>query len=475
MEKHAAFVGTYDGCNQKELFLAEIVVFLALVLRNVSLPWVFLGQKFNTSAFKYWFKFLLDYLFLVLPCLLVMTLFSQSLLLLTSVLTACLATLLVFIVCEYFMSPDRPTTKVVLNRIIDEHHQPTIFLTYFRSALLVSVAAAILAVDFPVFPRRFSKTEKYGHSLMDAGVAGFVVASAVTNRVKTLSTYEVKTVWKSKYYWLRSSYVILPVIGLARTVLLSVMNYPQHITEYGVHWNFFYTLAMVKIVSYSLPRRFPLLWACIFGILQQTMLTSGYEEWILSGENKRDTVFAANAEGICSLMGYITIFYISDAVAKFISKTGIRIKSWIECCWRLYFFALFFYGLQLGAEWTLGQPSRRVANISYVFAQMSFFTFTLACFLCVQLISVIAWAANVPHFCIDENPWYGVQPCLSTSVNKSGLVFFLLANIFTGAVNLVLDTHRTNGCAAMCILIGYLFILCMIIHYRNFTRIETKC
>ncbi|KAJ1374286.1 GWT1 [Parelaphostrongylus tenuis] len=467
MVEHASFVGTLSGCNQRELFLAEVVVFLALVLRNVSLPWVFLGRKFNTGTFKYWLKFSLDYIFLVLPGLLVMTVFSQSLLLLTSVLTACLATLLVFIVCEYLISPDRPPSRIVLNRIIDEHHQPTMFLTYFRSALLISVAAAILAVDFPVFPRRFAKTEKYGHSLMDAGVAGFVFAAAVANRVRTLSTYGIQTVSRSRYYWLRSSYVVLPLIGSARTVLLTVMNYPQHVTEYGVHWNFFYTLAVIKVVSNLLPRKFPLLWAFTFGILQQTMLTSGYEEWILNGENMRETLFAANAEGICSLMGYITIFYISDAIAKFVSKTGIRVKSWIECCWRLYVFALIFYIMQLGAEWTLGQPSRRVANISYVFSQMSFFTFTLACFLCVQVLSIIAWAANVPHFCIDENPWYGVQPCLSTSINKSGLLFFLLANIFTGVLNLIIDTHNTDDITAMCILIGYLFCLCLIAHYRT--------
>uniref|UniRef100_A0A0K0DDD4 SYPL1 n=1 Tax=Angiostrongylus cantonensis TaxID=6313 RepID=A0A0K0DDD4_ANGCA len=194
-------------------------------------------------------------------------------------------------------------------------------------------------------------------------------------------------------------------------------------------------------------------------LLREGQNTEGTgDEWILNGDNKRDTLFTANAEGICSLMGYITIFYISDAVAKFVSKTGIRVKSWVECCWRLYIFAFIFYIMQLGAEWTLGQPCRRVVNISYVFAQMSFFTFTLIC--------------NCLLF-PDENPWYGVQPCLSTSVNKSGLIFFLLANIFTGAVNLAVDTHHTDDITAICILVGYLFCLCIIAHYR--TKMNTNC
>ncbi|KJH51424.1 GWT1 protein [Dictyocaulus viviparus] len=402
-----------------------------------------------------------------------MTMFSESLLLLASVQSACLATLLLFIICEYFISLDRPAAKVVLNTIIDENHQPTMFLTYFRSYLLVFVAVAILAVDFQIFPRRFSKTEKYGHSLMDVGVAGFVFAAAVSKRLKALNLSNGEIVLR-KYGLLRSSYVVLPLAGLLRTFMLTFMNYPHNVTEYGVHWNFFYTLSLVKIIYNSLPRRFPLLWALVFGILQQSMLMSGYEEWILNGENRRDTWFSANAEGLCSLMGYIMIFYISDAVAKFICKTGIRVKSWIECCWHLYFFSLVFYGLQLGTEWTLGQPSRRVANIPYVFSQMSFFTFSLATCLGVQLLSIIAWAANVPHFSVDQNPWCSVQPCLLSSINKSGLMFFLLANIFTGVINLVVDSHHANDEVALCILTFYLLTLCIVAHYRNFSKASTK-
>ncbi|VDL73886.1 unnamed protein product [Nippostrongylus brasiliensis] len=476
----------------------------------------------------------MDFSFIALPPLLLMTVFSQSLLLLACILATCLATLCLFIICEYLISPERPSFKIVLNRLIDENQQPTTFVTYFRSSMLITVACAILAVDFPVFPRRLAKTEKYGHSLMDMGVAGFIFALAITSRLRTMNTWEGKTstlkvvLWQPfsfiltaidfdtrlsspterspncrRFSWFRSSYVILPVIGMSRTILLTVLNYPQHVTEYGVHWNFFYTLALVKvfslgtfsptclyislkIISYVLPKKFPWLWACLFGTFQQTMLMNGYEEWILNGDNPRDTLISANAEGICSLMGYITIYYMADTLAI------IRVKSWIECCWRLFAFALIFYGMQLGAEWVLGQASRRVVNITYIFAQvvvfsfvstmhskhpvsqMSLLTFALASFLGVQLVSVVAWAANVPHFSIDENPWCGVQPCLTASVNRSGLAFFLLANVLTGVVNFCIDTHHTDDVTALCILFGYLFSLCVMAHMRDFVKMNRR-
>lgn len=55
------------------------------------------------------------------------------------------------------------------------------FQCYYRLYGLLATAAAILSVDFDVFPRRFAKTSIFGRSVMDLGTATFVYCFAVVD------------------------------------------------------------------------------------------------------------------------------------------------------------------------------------------------------------------------------------------------------------------------------------------------------
>ena len=63
--------------------------------------------------------------------------------------------------------------------------------------IMVGVAIAILAVDFPpIFERSLCKTEEYGISLMDTGVALITLLSGMSSRkarpwIETRSCFEV--------------------------------------------------------------------------------------------------------------------------------------------------------------------------------------------------------------------------------------------------------------------------------------------
>lgn len=53
----------------------------------------------------------------------------------------------------------------------------------------------------------------------------------------------MKSIMKS----LTSSLPLL-VIGLGRLVSVKGIDYHEHVSEYGLHWNFFFTLAATKVM-----------------------------------------------------------------------------------------------------------------------------------------------------------------------------------------------------------------------------------
>lgn len=46
---------------------------------------------------------------------------------------------------------------------------------------------------------------------------------------------------------LLTSTIPLIALGIARTWILNVFGQPAQIIEYGVHWNFFFTLCAVQV------------------------------------------------------------------------------------------------------------------------------------------------------------------------------------------------------------------------------------
>jgi phosphatidylinositol glycan class W len=67
-----------------------------------------------------------------------------------------------------------PETEVNLN-----HKVVKLSISVFRSTVVVITSIAILAVDFPVFPQKNTKTDKYGFGLMDVGVGYFIICHSM--------------------------------------------------------------------------------------------------------------------------------------------------------------------------------------------------------------------------------------------------------------------------------------------------------
>jgi phosphatidylinositol glycan class W len=74
---------------------------------------------------------------------------------------------------------------------------------------------------------------------MDLGVGSFVFAQGLVFS-KKLETFSIFSAFKTS--------IVLTVIGIIRTLSTKALNYGVSLLEYGVHWNFFYTLAALPIL-----------------------------------------------------------------------------------------------------------------------------------------------------------------------------------------------------------------------------------
>eukprot|EP01048_Picozoa_sp_COSAG05_P005161 COSAG05_NODE_300_length_11883_cov_12.913357_4_plen_196_part_00 len=128
------------------------------------------------------------------------------------------------------------------------------FVTAFRSATMLTTCVCILAVDFHVFPRRFAKVETYGTGIMDIGVGAFVFANGLVSREARApaglrpGTASLGSLPSRAKNALRAVGPCL-VLGLGRLASLKATDYPEHVSEYGLHWNFFFSLAAVSLLT----------------------------------------------------------------------------------------------------------------------------------------------------------------------------------------------------------------------------------
>ena len=124
------------------------------------------------------------------------------------------------------------------------------FITLFRSYVNIFSAIAILAVDFVIFPRRFAKAETYGSGLMDIGVGCFIMAHGLTApEARDASQRERPSLGGYCAALLRTGRYIVPLVlvGGVRVLAVKSTDYQEHVSEYGVHWNFFFTIAAVRV------------------------------------------------------------------------------------------------------------------------------------------------------------------------------------------------------------------------------------
>lgn len=389
------------------------------------------------------------------------------------------------------------------------------FITTYRGAMMIITCCSILAVDFPVFPRRFAKTESFGTSLMDMGVGSFVFAAGiVAARQQLKEEISGRPSFDERMKTALRHSVPLLALGLARLWSVKGLDYAEHVSEYGVHWNFFFTLGLLPItfaVFQPVLRFTPSygVLAFVLAICYELVLyiPAGMKAYIILSERKPGDWMSQNREGVFSLAGYFCIFLggigmgtgilprdpdpkakppppekdsldedaewlasvIGDAkpaeqkpVAA-LDLSGIKDSQLPKTAWvHLIKWNVLWFVFSLWAMWRYGPRlfvSRRMANLAYIVWVCSFNSFQLLCFYGVEAMMF----PNLYKAKTAANEKLRVKEATSAvmkAFNRNGLAIFLMANLLTGGINMSMDTIRMGEVEAMTVLVGYMAVLC---------------
>ncbi|NXI48981.1 PIGW protein, partial [Chloroceryle aenea] len=496
-----AFISNLNGTSLVEISLGLSLAPLCLLCRGLLLILYHLHYGKPLSSRKY--SLLLDFLVLVSPLLFCCTVLSPVLFLMPTIIVAFCAGIFSVIYLQRkpeTRAPFRQVVKDFQKTSLDPEYIPAI--TVFRVYVNVLTCISILAVDFPQYPRRYAKAETYGTGVMDLGVGAFIFGNALVCpevRQKACATQSTFSNLARQFF------SIWPLIFLGAGRLLSVksLEYHEHTSEYGVHWNFFFTLAFVRLAASLLLAVFPKekswIVAINLAVLYQLILnTTSLKMFILHGSDGSDTrvgFLNANREGLLSLFGYLAIYMASVQVGLCLLKCRNSVQGWTEAVGfsLLTILTLFLF---LPVSQAYAEPvSRRMANLSYCLWVVAHCLTLFTCFVVTDLTLVftklLVKGSSVPC-CWDvvkapriskkqerEAVPVGKEGklshfCLISAINRNQLLFFLLANVLTGTVNILIDTMHSKTAFTLCILHLYMFFNCLIMHLLHAKNIVLK-
>ena len=237
-----AFVSGLSGTSLGEISLLTITLSAGYLLRCASIVSLRFGPSSNLLSF------LSEYSTIVLPGVLVFTALADYAAYVCTALISLSLLVMWYGIWKSKSNLDR-ISKACTHALSAPYNKRLPFVTLVRTYITLFTAIAILAVDFNIFPRRLAKAETYGSGLMDVGVGTFMLAHGITApeaRCQSSRRLSLRSYLRLLLVTVKN---ILPlfVVGLLRLILVKGTDYQEHVTEYGVHWNFFFTIAVVRV------------------------------------------------------------------------------------------------------------------------------------------------------------------------------------------------------------------------------------
>ncbi|XP_076337603.1 phosphatidylinositol-glycan biosynthesis class W protein-like isoform X3 [Tachypleus tridentatus] len=373
--EHELFVSYHTGSSPEKVLVVSLIMPLSSFALKLVSPWLL------TDDTNFWLKIITEIVLLVFPLVLCLTIWNSHIIIFISSLSAlCLSLILLNPSIRCLLGPRKKTYKSnssstqskfviipvsfssFLTAKCEELKDKPQFITNMRAHVLLLTVISILAVDFPVFPREFAKTEKFGWSLMDVGVGCYVFMNGLVapEARGKINQNKCSSVFKTFL-----SSCPLFVLGFGRLVAIKALNYHEHVTEYGVHWNFFLTLGLTKVLCTISLNALPVYVHVVVPVLYQYLLSQyRMTEYLFSDE--RNGFLHANKEGLWSLFGYISIYVSAVQVGKLLFKPRNTLKEWIIFLGYLLLAGGMFWIFMLFSVENIEPCSRRTTNLSYV-------------------------------------------------------------------------------------------------------------
>ena len=374
------------------------------------------------------------------------------------------------------------------------HEDKPFFVTEFKGAAMCLTCLCILFVDFHTFPRYNAKTEEYGMSLMDIGVGIFILSSGITS---SFARHRVRnnSAIVNKEGLIKS--VIVLILGIGRCVAIYATDYHTHVSEFGVHWNFFVTLAVIWSTADNLHTicqpQIVLLIAILMIIGYEILLTQFHIDRFVLSNKKSDSLVIQNKEGILSLLGYLPLFLWSELFSYFFifhnkwtisyhyvpesDERRSQLESLLEfsqdkedkslqyheyrhkirqiatlllqigCITLIFYMCGHFYSCA---------PSRRMANFMYILGVLACASIVLAA-MALEAMDISYIQQQQRQRQLDEQKLNKDPPSiLLAAFAANQLPVFLIANVLTGMINKSTNTmiYSHNTGFIMCFIYG---------------------
>jgi len=227
------------------------------------------------------------------------------------------------------------------------------------------------------------------------------------------------------------------VLGLVRFVVLWAIDYHVPVSEYGVHWNFFCTIASVALVATLAdlgPRASALAAVALLVAYQLFLSCFGGAHYILHAP--RAGFFSQNREGFLSAVGFLGLHWLAVSLGACLQS---RLQpSSVACALLATSVGSFTATEMLAAAGVL--VSRRMCNLPYALFVIGINALVLG------LLALLDLRWPVPRV---------PMPSAYAGVQASMFATFLVANLCTGVINLAMQPLLVPAWAALAIMVLY--------------------